>query len=159
MPKVYIMCGRICSGKSTYAEKLRKEHNAVLLSVDEITLALFGREPGEKLDEYVEKAEKFLYVKSLEIIEIGADVVLDWGFWTKAEREQARCFYGSRGVAYEFYYLDISPEEWSERMKKRNADILAGKTDAYYVDDGLAAKFGAIFEPPDKTEIDVWINA
>ena len=40
MPKVIMTCGKICSGKSTYAQKLRLEYSAVILSVDEITLAL-----------------------------------------------------------------------------------------------------------------------
>ena len=49
MPKVIMTCGKICSGKSTYAQKLRLEYSAVILSVDEITLALFGNEAGRKL--------------------------------------------------------------------------------------------------------------
>ena len=53
MPKVLIMCGKICSGKSTYAEKLKFENKAVILSVDELTLALFENQAGEKLDFYV----------------------------------------------------------------------------------------------------------
>ena len=54
-PKVIMTCGKICSGKSTYARKLRDEYKAVILSVDEITLALFGQDAGGKLDGYVEK--------------------------------------------------------------------------------------------------------
>ena len=84
MPKVIMTCGKICSGKSTYAQKLRLEYKAVILSVDEITLALFGNEAGEKLDDYVCRAEKYLYDKSIEIIETGTNVILDWGFWTKS---------------------------------------------------------------------------
>ena len=68
MPKVIMTCGKICSGKSTYAQKLRLEYSAVILSVDEITLALFGNEAGEKLDDYVCRAENYLYNKSLEIM-------------------------------------------------------------------------------------------
>ncbi|HBI51921.1 MAG TPA: hypothetical protein DDX72_03970 [Ruminococcaceae bacterium] len=48
-------CGKICSGKSTLAQKLRLEYKAVILSVDDITLALLGQDPGGKLDGYVEK--------------------------------------------------------------------------------------------------------
>ena len=55
MAKVILICGKICSGKSTYAEKLRMENKAVLLSIDEIMLALFGFYVGNKHDEYVEK--------------------------------------------------------------------------------------------------------
>ena len=42
-PKVYLMCGKICSGKSTHAAALRIQHHAAVLSVDEITLALSAR--------------------------------------------------------------------------------------------------------------------
>lgn len=47
MAKVIMVCGKICSGKSTYAECLRKKNNAVLLSIDEIMLAMFGQHVGE----------------------------------------------------------------------------------------------------------------
>ena len=156
MPKVFLTCGKICSGKSTYANKLRTENNAVLLSVDEIMLALFGRDAGENHDTYVERAEKYLYEKSVEIIETGINVVLDWGFWTKAERDAAKEFYRSRGIACEFHYIDIDDETWRKNLEKRNAEIRSGKVNAYYVDEGLAKKFGVIFEKPDKSEMDIW---
>lgn len=40
--KVILICGKRCSGKSTYAERLRDKNNAVILSVDEIMLGVFG---------------------------------------------------------------------------------------------------------------------
>lgn len=159
MAKVYMTCGLICSGKSTYAEEIRKKYKAVILSVDEITLALFGQDAGEKLDYYVEKAEAYLYEKSLEIIDSGINVVLDWGFWTAKERKYAREFYSSREIEYEFHYIDIDPIEWSKRIQKRNHDILEHNKNAYYVDEGLAEKVTSIFEIPNKNEVDVWIMA
>lgn len=51
MPKVVMTCGKLCSGKTTYAKKLQKESKAVILSVDEIMLALFGQDAGEKHDD------------------------------------------------------------------------------------------------------------
>lgn len=150
-------CGKICSGKSTYSEKLRKEYKAVVLSVDEITLALFEQNVGEKHDEYVERLEKYLFEKSLDIISVGINVILDWGFWTKAERDYAREFYGSRDIRYEFHYIDISQDTWHMRLDKRNKKILAGEVQAYYVDENLRDKVEALFEQPDKKEMDVWI--
>lgn len=155
MAKVIMTCGKICSGKSTYAARMRKKHNAVLLSIDEIMLAMFGQYVGEMHDEYVARAEKYLFGKSLEIIESGINVVLDWGVWTKSERSEAREFYKSRGIDYELHYIDVSDEVWRERIAKRNDSISKGELDAYYVDENLAAKFGAIFEPPSTDEIDV----
>lgn len=153
MPKVFMMCGKICSGKTTYAEKLRTQHKAVVLSVDEIMLALFGHNAGEKHDFYVEKNEEYLYKKSLDIIECGINVILDWGFWTADERKFAREFYASKGIDCELHYLNIDDEEWNARIKKRNAAVAANKSSAYFVDEGLAAKFAAIFEKPADDEI------
>lgn len=159
MAKVIMTCGRICSGKSTYAQKLREQYKAVILSVDEITLALLGHDAGDKLDEYVEKLEAYLFAKSVEIVETGINVVLDWGFWQKNEREYERSFYRSRGIECELHYIEISDVEWERRINKRNADISTGSVDAYYVDDGLKAKFGKMFEPPEKNEPDVFVKS
>ena len=155
MAKVFLICGKICCGKTTYAQKLCNENNAVLLSVDEITLALFGQHCGDKHDEYVERTEKYLLNKSLELIENNINVVLDWGFWTKLERLAVKEFYESRGIEYELHYIDVSEETWQYRLNKRNNTVLAEETSAYYVDDNLAAKFASIFEIPDKDEISV----
>ena len=155
MPKVYLICGKICCGKTTYAQKICNENNAMLLSVDEITLALFGQHCGDKHDEYVERTEKYLLNKSMEVINKDINVVLDWGFWTKLERLAVKEFYESRGIEYELHYIDVSEETWQYRLKKRNNAVLAEETSAYYVDDNLAAKFASIFEIPDKDEISV----
>ena len=155
MPKVYLICGKICSGKSTYAEQLRVQNHAVLLSTDEITLALFGQHCGDKHDDYVERTQNYLFNKSLELIEVGINVVLDWGFWMKEERDYAREFYNSRNIECEFHYIDISNETWQTRLKKRNSEVLSETTSAYYVDDNLAEKFASIFEVPYEEEIDV----
>lgn len=158
-PKVIMTCGKICSGKSTYARKLRLEYNAVILSVDDITLALLGSEAGDKLDEYVEKLEAYFFEKSVEIIETGTSVILEWGFWQKSERDHARSFYKEHGIDCELHYLNISDDEWERRIKKRNADITEGRINAYPVDEELKAKFGKLFEPPEPNEYDIIINA
>ena len=158
MAKIFLICGKICSGKSTYAEQMRIQNHAALLSVDEMTLALFGQHCGDNHDDYVERTQNYLFDKSLELIEAGINVVLDWGFWMKEERDYAREFYNDRNIECEFHYIDISDETWKARLKKRNSAILAEETSAYYVDDNLAAKFGDLFEKPSKEEIDVWVK-
>lgn len=155
MAKVILICGKICCGKTTYAEKLCAENNAILLSIDEITLALFGQHCGDKHDEYVERTEKYLLNKSMEFINKDINIVLDWGFWTKAERESVKEFYKSRDIVCELHYIDISNETWKYRLNKRNIAVLAEETNAYYVDDNIAAKFASIFEVPNEAEIDV----
>ena len=155
MAKVILICGKICSGKSTYAEQLRVLNNAVLLSTDEITLALFGQHCGDKHDDYVERTQNYLFYKSLELVEVEINVILDWGFWMKEERDYAREFYNSRNIPCEFHYINISDETWKARLKKRNSAILAKETNAYFIEDNLAEKFASIFEEPSEDEIDV----
>ena len=159
MAKVIMTCGKICTGKTTYAQRIREEYKGVILSVDEITLALFGQYAGDEHDTYVVRAEKYLFEKSLEIIGTGINVILDWGFWTASERAEAREFYKKHGIQCELHYLDISDELWEKRLKRRNAAVKEGRTSAYYVDKNLAEKFASIFETPSCEEADLWITA
>lgn len=156
MAKAILICGKICSGKSTYAERLCLENKAVLLSVDEIMLAIFGLYAGDKHDEYTERLQDCLFHKSVKIIESGVNVILDWGFWSKEKRMFAKEFYANRNIEHEMHYIDISDEIWKARLEKRNKEVLAGISNAYFVDENLAAKFEAIFEVPSREEIDVW---
>lgn len=158
MAKVTMICGKICCGKSTYAARLCRGGRAVLLSIDEIMLALFGQHVGEMHDTYVERTERHLLGKTAELIAAGTDVVLDWGFWTRAERESVRQFFAERGIACEVHAIDISHKTWQARLKKRNTAVEAGMADAYYIDENIAAKFAAIFEEPSPEEIDVHLR-
>ena len=155
MAKVVMTCGRICCGKSTYARQLSAELGAAVLSVDEIMLAVFGQFAGDKLDEYVEKLKRYLLNKSAELIGLGINVILDWGFWTMEERRAAREFYAARNIRCELHYIDISEELWRERLRKRNSLVKAGEANDYFVDENLAQKFASIFEAPDSGEIDI----
>ena len=158
MAKVIFICGKICCGKTTYARELCRKNNGVLLSVDELMLAIWGQHCGEKHDEYAAKVQRYLLQKSLELIEAGTDVVLDWGFWQREKREELREFYLSRKICCEFHCIDIPEDEWKKRIEKRNRAVLQDDSCAYYVDENLAAKFEERFEMPSDDEIDVWIK-
>lgn len=159
MAKVILICGKICCGKTTYSEQIREKENAVILSVDEIMLSIFGQHAGEKHDEYANNTQKYLFNKSIEFVNAGVNVILDWGFWTKVNRNKAKEFYKAHGINTEMHYIDICDETWKQRLAYRNAKVETGETDAYFVDENLANKFAAIFETPDKDEIDVWSKA
>lgn len=153
---VYLICGKIAAGKTTYSHMLAKAKKAVLLSTDEITLAIFGQHIGENHDEVVENVQNYLFEKSLEILENGINVILDWGFWLREERDYAREFYSSRKIQCELHYIDVSFDTWMDNLAKRNRAVMENRTSAYYVDDNLAKKFDGIFEEPQRSEIDIW---
>lgn len=156
MAKVILLCGKIASGKSVYAERIKKEENAVLLSVDELVLSILGNDLGEKHDEITGRVQAYLFDQSVEIVQAGSNVLLDWGFWTKEKRASARVFYDSRGIESEMHYIDTPDNVWRRNIEIRNSAVLAGQTNAYYVDEGLLQKLKAAFEVPDRAEIDVW---
>ena len=60
MPRLALLCGMICSGKSTYAQQLKKQWNAVVLSWDRLTLAFFPEQLGEEHDRILEATDDYL---------------------------------------------------------------------------------------------------
>ncbi len=156
MSKVIMTCGLICCGKSTYAHKIKAENNAVILSIDNLTLTMFPDGSGDMHDVYVMRAEQYLLELSIQILNAGFDVILDWGLWTKVTRKRIRKFYAYHGeIKTELHYLQISPEVWEERINKRNSSCEA----AYYVDEGLLDKVKSIFEEPSEEEVDVLVKS
>jgi Predicted kinase len=156
MTKVILVCGKICAGKTTYAKKLAEEIGAVILSVDEITLVLFGQHLGDKHDEMVEKTEKYLFGKAAEIISVGVNVILDWGFWTREERQYAVKYFSDLGIKSEWHYIDTTDRVWHKNLSKRNKAITENTENFYFIDDNIAEKFWNLFEEPAHREMDVW---
>lgn len=156
MAQVILLCGRIASGKSTYARLLREKMPAsVILSCDELMLTLFPDGAGDDHDRLAERAKQYQLALSLELIRSGVSVILDWGFWTKQWREDARCFYAEHGIPCSFHYIDPASHVWQRHIDARNKAVLEGDTTAYYVDEGLLAKLSSRFEEPGEEEIDV----
>ena len=128
MAKVILTCGKLGCGKTTYAKRLCAERGAVLLSADELMLALFGQDAGEKHDEYLEKVKAWLLDKSLEVVSLGLDAVLDWGLWTRAERDAVRAFYAAHAVPCEIHYLELGEAVRQQRIHERNRAVLSGSS-------------------------------
>jgi len=156
MAKVFLICGRICSGKSHYAARLREAENAVILSCDELTFALFDGQLGDAHDAMSARMERYLKDKSVEIARAGTNVILDWGFWTAQGRRDVRAFYAEKQVPCEMHYIDVSPEVWKKQIERRNEAVRHGLANTYIVDDGLLAKLESLFQEPAVEEIDVW---
>lgn len=157
MPKAILICGKLASGKSFYSEKLRRKEHAVVLSVDEITLALFDSRLGDMHEEICARTQQHLFQKSLEVLEAGVNIILDWGFWQKRSRDEARAFYETRGIPCETHYIDVPNEIWEKNIDRRNRAVAEGTTAAYPIDAELIGKLESLFEAPTRDEIDVWV--
>jgi len=151
LAKVILIIGKICSGKTTYAKQLAAREPAVIFNIDEPMLLLFGQH-CEDFDAICEKLRAWQLRQTVEAVNAGVVVILDWGFWNRADRAEKAAFFRECHIPVEWHYVTVSDAQWREQIKKRNRDVEAGRCDAYYVDAGLAQKCEAIFEPPSAAE-------
>ena len=159
MSKVIAICGKICSGKSYYANQIKDKENTVILSIDEATYALIHNKQGDFYNAFAEKVNKYLMKKAVEIVNAGCNVILDWGFWTKEDREATTKYFCQFGIDVEWHYVDIEPSRWQQLIDERNAKIKNGNGGSdFYVDEGLMEKLLSKFEVPKRDEIDIWFE-
>lgn len=158
MSKIYLICGKICSGKTYYAKQLKEKYNAVILSTDEASFDLINNEQGEFYNVFAARVNNYLKKKASEIAFAGANVILDWGFWTKKDRADISAYFAERNIPFEWHYIDIDDETRQRNIAERNAKVKSGNGGSdFYVDDGLLNKVNSMFEVPEQSEIDVWI--
>ena len=150
-PTLILMVGLPYSGKTTRALELEKERNAVRLSPDEWQVRLFGQ---DSLDTNHRKRHDLIKTMMWELAErlllAGVDVILDYGFWTREEREDYRLRAAKLGAGSEIVFMDTSIEELYRRMHERNNSVPKG---SYVIPIPMLAGWIPRFQKPD---IDEW---
>jgi len=152
MAKIIALCGKICSGKSTYAEKIQKDYNAVVLNADVLMLSLFDEQLGDRHDDVDKKVTKYLYFMAEKIINTNTNVILDLGFWTNKARQDTRLFFEYRNIDVEFHYINTPLDIIKTNIEKRNADM---NKLSYHIDENILQKCLNAFEEPDDVDINV----
>ena len=144
MPKIICVIGKICCGKTTYAKTLP----GIILSVDDFMLPLFGQR-CEMIEAKLGLVQDCLLQQAKQITSKGIDVIFDYGFWRRAEREKVAVFCAAHGIELQWHYIAIPEELRSERVRQRNHEIEQGLA-AYYVSPGLWQKCNELFEEPEE---------
>lgn len=83
---IIMLCGRIGSGKTTYAKMLQKEKKMVVLSCDDFVLAV--NDDIRKRHEIQKDVSLKLFDLAKQIWSSGVSVILDFGFWYKEQRKK-----------------------------------------------------------------------
>ena len=123
-PIVYLICGFIGAGKTTFAKKLEEKIGAVRITKDEWSIRFIGNDPT--IDGYAEWDTKIIELSrdvAFQLAEKGIDVIMDVGFWekdTRAEMKRRIEAIGAKGV---LYYLDTPIETIRERVVRRNNNL------------------------------------
>src|SRR5882724_11111913 len=122
------MIGLPCSGKTTNARQLARETNALLLTRDVWHLKLFGDDVGhEHHDERHERIEKIMWDVAKHVLEMGGDVILDYGCWARVERDDYRKRAKELGVDFKLHYMDVPYSELYRRLEERNRTPLKAR--------------------------------
>jgi predicted kinase len=119
MAKVFLVCGKICSGKSYYTSKLKENINAVVFSCDEFIKDIFPYKLGEQHDEIISRVELYLHKKTSEVVKTGTNVILEFGFWRSKELKKVSDLYTSMNIVFEWHYIDIYDEDWTNKYHRK----------------------------------------
>jgi predicted kinase len=117
----YLLFGYLGSGKTTLAKRLEIERRAVRFTPDEWMARLFGDNPPE--ESFPEKAEAILELLEplwTRCLALGLNVVLDYGFWTRTERDEVRAVVERLGASACLYRLECPDDEARRRIDVRN---------------------------------------
>ncbi len=145
MATAHLTFGYLGAGKTTLARRLELDHSAVRFTPDEWMAALFGRDPPLAI--FREKEATILALMEplwLRCLEAGVDVVLDFGFWSRAQRDEVRTLVAGVGARSVLYELSCPEPEARRRIDMRNQSRGQGLYIPPGAFDTLKARFEAL---------------
>ena len=145
--RLLLTCGLPGAGKTTLARQLAADRGALRLTKDEWLWAI-GSSPWNGPAR--KRVERELWRLAQEVLSLGLSVVLDFGLWTRIERDEVRSAARGLGVPVELHYLEVPADELWRRIEARNAEApwLSAPIHRADLDEWLS-----VFQAPDATEL------
>ena len=152
MATLHLMVGLPCSGKTTLAQKLEHELPALRLNLDEWHIRLFGQDAEEpEHDTRHSLIETILWNIASRVLELGTNVILDYGFWAREEREEYRLRAKQLEASSEVHYLDVPEDELLRRLKNRNS---LPSQESFRISEEAMKPWIAFFQKPTLDELE-----
>ena len=144
--KLFFLCGKMASGKSTLAKQLAARENAMLFVQDEWLDALYPNLIVNVASyiEYSGRINRTLKPYIVELLKRGVPVVLDFPGNTVNQRAWFRSIIDEAGADHELHFLDTPEDLCKAQLKARSAHLPPGTkwtTDADF--DLIASHFRA----------------
>lgn len=121
---IYLICGFIGAGKTTFSKKLEEKNGAVRVTKDEWSIRLIGNDPT--IEGYAQWDKKIIGLSrdfAFYLAEKGIDIILDEGFWERETRDEMRKRADAIGATLVMYYLDTPIETIRKRVLGRNSNL------------------------------------
>jgi predicted kinase len=151
MATLHLMVGLPFSGKTTLARKLERECSALRLTPDEWQISLFGQDAREpEHDARHSFIEGMLWNIASRALELGTNVILDFGFWAREEREDFRSRAKKLGASSEVHFLDVSEQELLRRLEVRNSQP---SQEYFYITAEMLKPWIEFFQRPTEDEL------
>ena len=152
MPTLHLTCGLPGAGKTTLARQIEREHNALRLTTDEWLVRIFGDDMTMAENEtYRPQLEYHLFPDlAVRALELGVNVVLDFGVWARSEREDFRGRASAVGARSELHFLDVPIDELLRRLEVRNKTQPAA---TFRITEEQLRLWATWFERPDVDEL------
>ena len=147
---LYLICGKIASGKSTLARRLAERPATLLITMDHWMSLLFPTE-NRTIEDFVRLSARLRAAMGPHIVDIlrqDLSVVLDFPANTVILRSWMRSLISEAGVAHELHVLDVPDTICKHRLRQRNAD----GEHPYEVSEETFEIFTSYFIPPGSDE-------
>lgn len=144
---LFVMIGLPGAGKTARARQLAVEHGALRLSPDEWLVPLFGGSDPVRERDIVEG--RFIWV-ARQLLRSGQSVILDFGVWSRSERDALRAVADECGANCHLVYLEVDDAEQRRRIAAR---WMHAPESTYPVTDAELAGWRADFDVPDADEL------
>lgn len=153
---VYLIYGPTAAGKSTYAQALAIETNAVCFAIDDWMHSLYGDDKPERMDmawimPRVARCQHRIWSTCLQILASGTDVVLELGLLREMDRDRMKSVVEEAGYAVSFSFVDADLEVRKQRVMRRNTN--KGNTFSFNVTPAMFDAMETYFERPTEREL------
>jgi predicted kinase len=147
---LHLMVGLPCSGKTTLARRLEVERSALRLTPDEWHVRLFGQDAEtSEHDARHGLIEALLWDLAARLLVLGTNVILDFGFWSREEREDFRLRAKEMGAGSEVHFLDVPEEVLLRRLAERNTQ---SSERVFHIPVEMMKSYMALFQAPTPDE-------